>query len=55
VSDGSWSVPRRIEDMGGMGVDAPGDLADAGAALYWLPLADAKAMVRYHQRARSRR
>jgi len=48
VADGSWSVPRRIEDMGAMRHPrARADLADAGAASYWLPLADAKVMIRY--------
>jgi aminocarboxymuconate-semialdehyde decarboxylase len=47
VSDGSWSVPRRIEDMGGMGVTRQAISPMPELLSYWLPLADAKAMIRY--------
>jgi len=47
VGDGSWSVPRRIEDMGGMGVTRQAISPMPELLSYWLPLADAKAMVRY--------
>ena len=47
VSDGSWSVPRRIEDMGAMGVTRQVISPMPELLSYWLPLADAKAMVRY--------
>jgi aminocarboxymuconate-semialdehyde decarboxylase len=47
VSDGCWSVPRRIEDMGGMRV-ARQVLSPMPELLsYWLPLDDAKAMIRF--------
>src|SRR5213075_1984607 len=47
VSDGSWSVPRRIEDMGGMGVTRQAISPMPELLSYWLPLADATVMVRY--------
>lgn len=47
VSDGCWSVPRRIEDMGGMGVARQAISPMPELLSYWLPLDDAKAMVRY--------
>ena len=47
VSDGSWSVPRRIEAMGEMRV-ARQVLSPMPELLsYWLPLEDAKALIRY--------
>jgi len=47
VSDGSWSVPRRIEAMGGMRV-ARQVLSPMPELLsYWLPLEDAKLLIRY--------
>ena len=47
VSDGCWSVPRRIEDMGGMGVGRQAISPMPELLSYWLPLEDAKVMVRY--------
>jgi aminocarboxymuconate-semialdehyde decarboxylase len=47
VSDGCWSVPRRIEEMGGMGVTRQAISPMPELLSYWLPLADAKTMVRY--------
>jgi aminocarboxymuconate-semialdehyde decarboxylase len=47
VSDGSWSVPRRIEAMGEMRV-ARQVLSPMPELLsYWLPLDDAKVLIRY--------
>jgi aminocarboxymuconate-semialdehyde decarboxylase len=47
VSDGSWSVPRRIEAMGAMRV-ARQVLSPMPELLsYWLPLEDGKALMRY--------
>jgi aminocarboxymuconate-semialdehyde decarboxylase len=47
VSDGSWSVPRRIEEMGAMGVTRQVISPMPELLSYWLPLDDAKAMIRY--------
>jgi aminocarboxymuconate-semialdehyde decarboxylase len=47
VSDGCWSVPRRIEDMGAMQVARQAISPMPELLAYWLPLEDAKAMVRY--------
>jgi aminocarboxymuconate-semialdehyde decarboxylase len=47
VSDGCWSVPRRIEDMGAMQVARQVISPMPELLSYWLPLDDAKAMVRY--------
>jgi len=47
VSDGSWSVPRRIEEMGAMGVTRQAISPMPELLSYWLPLDDAKAMIRY--------
>src|SRR5438045_8913572 len=47
VSDGSWSVPRRIEDMAGMGVMRQAISPMPELPSYWLPLADPQVMVRY--------
>jgi aminocarboxymuconate-semialdehyde decarboxylase len=47
VSDGCWSVPRRVEDMNEMRV-ARQVLSPMPELLsYWLPLEDAKVLVRY--------
>ena len=47
VSDGAWSVPRRIEAMGAMRV-ARQVLSPMPELLsYWLPLEDGKALIRY--------
>ncbi|HXI37503.1 MAG TPA: amidohydrolase family protein, partial [Burkholderiales bacterium] len=47
VVDGCWSVPRRIEQMGEMGVTCQAISPMPELLSYWLPLEDAKAMVRY--------
>jgi aminocarboxymuconate-semialdehyde decarboxylase len=47
VVDGCWSVPRRIEQMGEMGITCQAISPMPELLSYWLPLADAKAMVRY--------
>lgn len=47
VSDGCWSVPRRIEDMGGMRVARQALSPMPELLSYWLPLDDAKAMIRF--------
>jgi len=47
VADGSWSVPRRIEQMGEMGVTCQAISPMPELLSYWLPLDDAKSMVRY--------
>jgi aminocarboxymuconate-semialdehyde decarboxylase len=47
VSDGSWSVPRRIEDMGAMRVTRQALSPMPELLSYWLPLEDAKALIRY--------
>lgn len=47
VSDGCWSVPRRIEDMGAMGVARQAISPMPELLSYWLPLEDAKTMIRY--------
>jgi aminocarboxymuconate-semialdehyde decarboxylase len=47
VTDGSWSVPRRIEDMGGMRVNRQALSPMPELLSYWLPLDDAKVMIRY--------
>lgn len=47
VSDGCWSVPRRIEDMGKMQVTRQAISPMPELLSYWLPLDDAKVMVRY--------
>jgi aminocarboxymuconate-semialdehyde decarboxylase len=47
VSDGCWSVPRRVEDMGAMRV-ARQVLSPMPELLsYWLPLEDGKVLIRY--------
>lgn len=47
VSDGSWSVPRRIEAMGGMRVARQALSPMPELLSYWLPLEDGKALIRY--------
>ena len=47
VSDGCWSVPRRIEDMGKMRVARQAISPMPELLSYWLPLEDAAVMVRY--------
>jgi aminocarboxymuconate-semialdehyde decarboxylase len=47
VSDGCWSVPRRIEDMGTMRVTRQALSPMPELLSYWLPLEDAKVMIRY--------
>jgi aminocarboxymuconate-semialdehyde decarboxylase len=47
VSDGSWSVPRRIEDMATMRVERQALSPMPELLSYWLPLADAKVLIRY--------
>jgi aminocarboxymuconate-semialdehyde decarboxylase len=47
VSDGCWSAPRRIEDMGKQGVARQAISPMPELLSYWLPLDDAKVMVRY--------
>ncbi len=47
VSDGCWSVPRRIEDMNGMRVARQALSPMPELLSYWLPLEDAKVLIRY--------
>ena len=47
VSDGCWSVPRRIEDMSGMSIARQAISPMPELLSYWLPLEDAKTMIRY--------
>lgn len=47
VADGSWSVPRRIEAMGGMRVARQALSPMPELLSYWLPLEDGKALIRY--------
>jgi aminocarboxymuconate-semialdehyde decarboxylase len=47
VSDGCWSVPRRIEDMNGMRVACQALSPMPELLSYWLPLEDARALLRY--------
>jgi aminocarboxymuconate-semialdehyde decarboxylase len=47
VSDGSWSVARRIEDMGSMRVARQALSPMPELLSYWLPLDDAKGMIRF--------
>jgi len=47
VSDGSWSVPRRIEQMSEMRVTRQVLSPMPELLSYWLPLADAKVLIRY--------
>jgi aminocarboxymuconate-semialdehyde decarboxylase len=47
VSEGCWSVPRRIEDMSAMRVARQALSPMPELLSYWLPLADAKVLIRY--------
>src|SRR5919108_466611 len=47
VSDGCWSVPRRIEDMGAMRVTRQAISPMPELLSYWLPLDDATTLIRY--------
>jgi aminocarboxymuconate-semialdehyde decarboxylase len=47
VSDGSWSVPRRIEQMSEMRVTRQVLSPMPELLSYWLPLEDAKVLIRY--------
>jgi aminocarboxymuconate-semialdehyde decarboxylase len=47
VSEGCWSVPRRIEDMGKMQVTRQALSPMPELLSYWLPLDDASVMIRY--------
>ena len=47
VSEGCWSVPRRIEDMGRMQVTRQAISPMPELLSYWLPLEDARVLVRY--------
>ena len=47
VADGSWSVPRRIEDMGAMRITRQAISPMPELLSYWLPLDDAKTMIRF--------
>jgi aminocarboxymuconate-semialdehyde decarboxylase len=47
VSDGCWSVPRRIEDMNAMRVARQALSPMPELLSYWLPLDDARALIRY--------
>jgi aminocarboxymuconate-semialdehyde decarboxylase len=47
VSDGCWSVPRRVEDMNEMRVARQALSPMPELLSYWLPLVDAKVLIRY--------
>lgn len=47
VSDGSWSVPRRIEAMGHMRTGRQALSPMPELLSYWLPAQDAKVLIRY--------
>ncbi len=47
VADGCWSVPRRIEAMGAMRVARQALSPMPELLSYWLPLEDAKVLVRF--------
>jgi aminocarboxymuconate-semialdehyde decarboxylase len=47
VSDGCWSAPRRIDDMARQGVARQAISPMPELLSYWLPLDDAKVVVRY--------
>jgi aminocarboxymuconate-semialdehyde decarboxylase len=47
VSDGCWSVPRRITDMGAMRVTRQAISPMPELLSYWLPLEDATTLIRY--------
>ena len=47
VSEGCWSVPRRIEDMGAMRVTRQALSPMPELLSYWLPMPDGGALIRY--------
>ncbi|MGH8667631.1 MAG: amidohydrolase family protein [Burkholderiales bacterium] len=47
VSDGCWSAPRRIEDMGGMRVSRQALSPMPELLSYWLPMPDGGVLIRY--------
>jgi len=47
VADGSWSVPRRVEEMSAMSVSRQAISPMPELLSYWLPLDDAKVLIRY--------
>jgi aminocarboxymuconate-semialdehyde decarboxylase len=47
VADGSWSVPQRIEEMSAMRVSRQAISPMPELLSYWLPLEDAKVLIRY--------
>jgi aminocarboxymuconate-semialdehyde decarboxylase len=47
VSEGCWSVPRRIEDMGSMRVARQAISPMPELLSYWLPMPDAGVLIRY--------
>jgi aminocarboxymuconate-semialdehyde decarboxylase len=47
VSDGCWSVPRRIQEMSAMRVNRQALSPMPELLSYWLPLDDAKVLIRY--------
>ncbi|HVL35120.1 MAG TPA: amidohydrolase family protein [Burkholderiales bacterium] len=47
VSEGCWSVPRRVADMNGMRVACQALSPMPELLSYWLPLDDARALLRY--------
>jgi aminocarboxymuconate-semialdehyde decarboxylase len=47
VTDGCWSVPRRIEEMGAMHVTRQAISPMPELLSYWLPLDDSKTMIRF--------
>lgn len=47
VSDGCWSVPRRIEDMNGMRIARQALSPMPELLSYWLPLEDGRVLIRY--------
>ena len=47
VSDGCWSVPRRIEDMSAMRLARQALSPMPELLSYWLPLQDAKVLIRH--------
>jgi aminocarboxymuconate-semialdehyde decarboxylase len=47
VSDGCWSVPRRLEDMGGMRVTRQVLSPMPELLSYWLPMPDGGTLIRY--------
>jgi aminocarboxymuconate-semialdehyde decarboxylase len=47
VSDGCWSVPRRLEDMAGMRVSRQALSPMPELLSYWLPMPDGGVLIRY--------